>query len=246
MNGSQFASARLANDTRAVRPAPEAPCPASGGAARRGARIVNAGLELRDLGCVRGRRNLFRGINLTLLPGQLLRVVGANGAGKTSLLRMLCGLLAPAQGQVLWRGQPVHKAREEFNRQLLYLGHAAALKDDLSPLENLQVALRLGGAAPDEAAASQALADAGLRGREHVPVRTLSQGQRRRAALARLPLGQCALWVLDEPFNALDSAATAWLLGLIEAQLRRGGLVVLTSHQAVALGDAVPQVSLAL
>jgi heme exporter protein A len=246
MNGSQFASARLDTDTRTVPPAPEAPALAYAGAVRRGARIVNSRLELRDLGCVRGRRSLFRGVNLTLLPGQLLRVVGANGAGKTSLLRMLCGLLAPAQGQVLWQGQPLHKAREEFHRQLIYLGHAAALKDDLSPLENLQVALRLGGDAPDDAAARQALADAGLRGREHVPVRTLSQGQRRRAALARLPLGRCALWVLDEPFNALDAAATAWLLGLIETQLRRGGLVVLTSHQAVALGDAVPQVSLAL
>jgi heme exporter protein A len=181
-----------------------------------------------------------------LLPGQLLRVAGANGAGKTSLLRMLCGLLAPAQGQVLWQGQSVHKAREEFHRQLIYIGHGAALKDDLSPLENLQVGMRLGGAAPARASLLQALADAGLRGREHVPSRILSQGQRRRAALARLPLGQAALWVLDEPFNALDSAATAWLLTLIESHLRRSGLVVLTSHQAVALGEAVPQVSLAL
>ncbi|HYN59806.1 MAG TPA: cytochrome c biogenesis heme-transporting ATPase CcmA [Rubrivivax sp.] len=219
----------------------------SGSAAQQpDARLSSQGLELRDLGCVRGRRSLFRGLNAMLLPGQLLRVAGANGAGKTSLLRMLCGLLAPAQGQVLWQGQSVHKAREEFHRQLIYIGHGAALKDDLSPLENLQVGMRLGGAAPARASLLQALADAGLRGREHVPSRILSQGQRRRAALARLPLGQAALWVLDEPFNALDSAATAWLLTLIESHLRRGGLVVLTSHQAVALGEAVAQVSLAL
>jgi heme exporter protein A len=207
---------------------------------------MSGGLELSDLGCVRGRRRLFRGLNLALPPGRLLRVTGANGAGKTSLLRMLCGLLAPAQGQVLWQGQPLPRVREEFHRQLIYLGHAAALKDDLSPLENLQVALRLGGGETDETAALRALADAGLRGREHVPVRTLSQGQRRRAALARLPLGQALLWVLDEPFNALDTVANAWLLGLIEAHLQRGGLVVLTSHQPVALSETAPQQVLAL
>jgi heme exporter protein A len=176
----------------------------------------------------------------------LLRVSGANGAGKTSLLRMLCGLLAPAKGQVLWQGQDVLHSREAFHQQLIYLGHAAALKDDLTPLENLLVAARLGGAAPDDAAARKALADAGLAGREHVPSRTLSQGQRRRAALARLPLGQALLWVLDEPFNALDTVGTAWLLGLIESHLRRSGLVVLTSHQPVALSDGVAQVNLAL
>ncbi len=203
-------------------------------------------LELRDLACVRGRRWLFRGLSATLAPGQLLRVTGANGAGKTSLLRMLCGLLAPAQGQVLWQGQALPQVREVFHQQLVYLGHAAALKDELTPLENLLVAARLGGSAPDEAAARQALADAGLAGREQVPTRTLSQGQRRRAALARLPLGTARLWVLDEPFNALDTAATTWLLGLIEGQLQRGGLVVLTSHQPVGLSEHLPQVVLAL
>lgn len=203
-------------------------------------------LELRDLACVRGRRRLFRGLNATLAPGQLLRVTGANGTGKTSLLRMLCGLLAPSQGQVMWQGRALPQVREAFHQQLVYLGHAAALKDELTPLENLHIAARLGGDAPGEAAARQALADAGLGGREQVPTRTLSQGQRRRAALARLPLGSARLWVLDEPFNALDSAATAWLLGLIEGQLQRGGLVVLTSHQPVGLSEHLPQVVLAL
>ena len=138
-------------------------------------------------------------------------------------------------------------AREAFHRQLIYLGHAAALKDDLTPLENLQVAARLGGTAPDDAAARQALADAGLRGREHVPARILSQGQRRRAALARLPLGRrcCGCWT--NPSTRSTRAATAWLLGLIEAHLRRGGLVVLTSHQAGGPERrACAQVSLAL
>lgn len=203
-------------------------------------------LELRDLACVRGRRRLFRGLNATLAAGQLLRVTGANGAGKTSLLRMLCGLLAPAHGQVLWQGQDLKRVRDSFHRQLIYLGHAAALKDDLTPLENLRVATRLGGDAPDDAAARQALAAAGLSGREHLPARSLSQGQRRRAALARLPLGSARLWVLDEPFNALDTAATGWLLGLIEGHLQRAGMVVLTSHQAVGLSAHCAQRTLAL
>lgn len=207
---------------------------------------MNDGLELRDLGCVRGRRRLFTGLNARLQPGQLLRVGGANGAGKTSLLRMLCGLLPPTQGQVLWNGQALGQVREEFHRQLVYLGHGAALKDDLSPLENLQAAARLGGIAPPTVALRQALADAGLRGREQMPARTLSQGQRRRAALARLPLAAARLWVLDEPFNALDTAAVAWLLGLIERQLQSGGMVVLTSHQAVGLSEHLPQQALSL
>ena len=207
---------------------------------------MNPALEVRDLACVRGRRRLFQGLNAVLAPGQLLRVGGANGAGKTSLLRMLCGLLPPTRGQVLWCGQALPQARDDFHRQLVYLGHGAALKDDLSPLENLQAAARLGGLAPALPALLQALADAGLRGREHVPARTLSQGQRRRAALARLPLAQARLWILDEPFNALDTTAVAWLLGLIETQLRSGGMVVLTSHQPVALDEQLPQLALAL
>ena len=119
---------------------------------------MHHGLELRDLGCQRGRRRLFQGLNAALAPGQLLRVSGANGAGKTSLLRMLCGLLQPSQGQVLWQGRSVHREREALLRELVYIGHGAALKDDLSALENLQAAARLAGLAPDEAAARQALA----------------------------------------------------------------------------------------
>ena len=208
---------------------------------------MTATLELRALGCARGGRELFSGLSRSVAAGQLLRVTGANGSGKTSLLRMVCGLLAPAQGQVLWRGQAPGKQAEEFGRQLVYLGHAAALKDDLSALENLQIACLLGGLVVDMAQARAALREAGLSGRERVPARQLSQGQRRRVALARLVLAtDVPLWVLDEPFNALDTAATAWLCGLIAAQLARGGVVVLTSHQVVELDDLPGQVSLAL
>lgn len=189
-------------------------------------------LNLISLDCARGNRQLFSGLSLEVKPGQLLRVRGANGAGKTSLLRMLCGLLLPSSGQVLWRGKPLATQRERFGQDLVYLGHAAALKDELSPLENLLDACALGGRAPDAAAAMTALRGAGLRGHERTPARRLSQGQKRRSALARLALSQHApLWILDEPFNALDTAANTWLTDLIEAHLHNAGMVILTSHQ---------------
>ena len=193
---------------------------------------MSQGLQLDDLTCTRGSRQLFSGLTMDVKPGDLLRVRGANGAGKTSLLRMLCGLLLPTSGQVQWCGKPLAAQRDKLGQDLMYLGHAAALKDELSPLENLADACALGGHAPGAAAAMAALQGAGLRGHERTPARRLSQGQRRRSALARLALSQNApLWILDEPFNALDTAANAWLTGLIESHLHSGGLVVLTSHQ---------------
>ena len=199
-------------------------------------------LTLDSVACTRGARRLFGGITHSIAPGELLRVQGPNGAGKTSLLRMLCGLLAPTEGRILWRGEKLSTQRDTFGRDLVYLGHAAALKDELSPLENLLDACALGGHSTDAAAALAALRQAGLRGHERTAARRLSQGQRRRSALARLALCEAPLWVLDEPFNALDAAATAWLSGLIEAHLQRAGMVVLTSHQEVALSAAQQQV----
>jgi heme exporter protein A len=204
-------------------------------------------LVLNELGCVRDGRRLFAGLTRQVSPGELLRVKGDNGAGKTSLLRILCGLLQPAEGQVLWRGQALDKLRGDFNRELVYIGHAAALKDDLSPLENLEVACTLAGQSVSTADARRALDEAGLRSHHATPARRLSQGQRRRCALARLALPVRAaewspLWVLDEPFNALDTAASQWLAGQVQSQLRRGGIVVLTSHQGVPLDDVPHQV----
>ena len=201
--------------------------------------LMSLGLQLQDLACIRGSRQLFKGLSIAVSPGDLLRVRGVNGAGKTSLLRMLCGLMAPTQGQVLWRGCPLASQRDVLGHDLVYLGHAAALKDELSPLENLLYACVLAGQPTDTPAAMAALKGAGLRGFERIPTRQLSQGQRRRSALARLVLSQHApLWVLDEPFNALDTTATAWLTGLIEAQLHRQGVVVLTSHQDTPIATA--------
>jgi len=211
---------------------------------------MNLRMQVEKLACSRGGRQLFNNLSVEVNPGELLRVRGANGAGKTSLLRMLCGLMEPTEGQVLWRGQKVTDLREEFGHELIYLGHAAALKDDLSPIENLLVACTLARQNASFQEARRALLDAGLRGHEHTLTRRLSQGQRKRSALARLVLANTTyplipLWVLDEPFNSLDSAATDWLVGLMQVHLQRAGMVVLTSHQSVPLGD-VPQHVLSL
>ena len=206
-----------------------------------------SGLELSRLDGVRGTRRLFTDLTVTVPAGHLFRVRGSNGSGKTTLLRMLCGLVSPERGEVRWRGRPIKASREDFHSQLAYLGHAAALKDELSALENLRSACALAGIDCRPADACSALAQAGLRGREHLPARSLSQGQRKRAALARLALsGTAPLWVLDEPFDALDDSACAWLERLLDAQLARGGVVVLTSHQRRPWEASRPQRALDL
>jgi heme exporter protein A len=209
--------------------------------------VSSAQLSVQDLQARRGRRVLFSGLTWRAEAGQLLRVAGANGAGKTTLLRMLVGLSSPAGGRVCWQAQAIAAQRDAFHRELVYLGHAAALKDDLTALENLQALCALGGDTVPRPEAAAALAQAGLKGRELLPARVLSQGQRRRVALARLALaGERRLWVLDEPFNALDTAATDWLAGLLRARLAGGGIVVLTSHQPVPVDGAHDQVTVQL
>jgi len=196
-------------------------------------------LQAESLACERGGRLLFKSLAFALPPGTLLRVAGPNGAGKTSLLRILCGLAHPAAGRVLWSGEDAQALGEEYTRRLLYLGHLSAIKDDLSPRENLRFALRLAGLQPPPAALDAALARLGLAGREDVPARYLSQGQKRRAALARLALGQSLpLWILDEPLAALDVGAIDTVTALASAHLDAGGMIVLTSHQDVAFAQA--------
>ena len=202
-------------------------------------------LQLDAVSCSRGGRLLFSGLNQRLASGQLLRVLGANGAGKTSLLRMVCGLLEPESGQVLWRGKKLASQRALVGSELVYVGHGAALKDELSPLENLLDACALGGVTVSAPDALAALRQAGLRGHERTPARRLSQGQRRRCSLARLALSHAApLWVLDEPFNALDTTAAAWLTGLIESHLKQRGMVLLTSHQDIAINASAQVLTL--
>jgi heme exporter protein A len=204
-------------------------------------------LAVQDLEARRGRRVLFSGLAFQAAPGQMLRVTGPNGAGKTTLLRMLVGLGTADTGRVLWRGQPLRGQREDFHRELAWLGHAASLKDDLTALENLRAIAMLGGDDITPAEAGAALAEAGLKGRERLPARVLSAGQRRRVVLARLAFAaHRPLWVLDEPFNALDTAATDWLAGLVRRRLASGGIVVLTSHQAVPVDGVADQITVAL
>ena len=186
-------------------------------------------LEAAELRCQRGGRTLFRGLSLALRGGDSVRVAGANGSGKTSLLRILCGLLPPDAGEVRWKGERIQSLREEYARQIVYLGHAPAVKDELTPEENLHIAARLSGTA----AAPERIKDA--LERFQVPrsfVKRLSQGEKRRAALARLCFSDAVpLWLLDEPFTALDAGGVEILKGLLENHVRGGGMVAYTTHQ---------------
>ena len=198
-------------------------------------------LEASNLDCRRGRRTLFRDLSFSLRRGELLRIAGANGSGKTSLLKILCGLLTPDAGEVRWRGEPIRQLREDFSRNLAYLGHAPAVKDDLTAAENLAFASKLAGAAAVPEFVQAALARYGIPA--DVPVRKLSQGQRRRAALARLPLSESVpLWLLDEPFAALDAHAARLTEALIAGHVARGHAVVFTTHQEADIGAAVLRV----
>jgi heme exporter protein A len=189
-------------------------------------------LEAAEVECERGARTLFRGVSFVLRAGELLRVAGANGSGKTSLLRILCGLARPSAGEVRWKGQPIGGLKEDYTRELVYIGHASAVKDDLTPRENLEISCRLAGRAASGEALAAALARLGV---PELPVRKLSQGQRRRAALARLLVSDALLWLLDEPFATLDAEGISNLNGLMEKQVGRGGAVVYTTHQEVGI-----------
>jgi len=188
-------------------------------------------LEAAALECERSGRTLFRGLSFGLRAGEALRIAGANGSGKTSLLRILCGLAAPSAGEVRWRGSPIGALKEDYARELVYLGHAPAVKGDLTAEENLSITCTLAGLQTRKSERHAALERLGLPVQE-TPVRRLSQGQRRRAALARLCVSAAVpLWLLDEPFSALDAGGIELLRTLMREQLERGGAVVFTTHQ---------------
>ena len=201
-------------------------------------------LQAHGVACERGGRPLFQALSFDLPAGAALHLEGDNGAGKTTLLRALSGLSPLSQGEVLWRGQPSKQAGSAFHADLLYLGHALGLKDELTALENLQLSAAVSGHMLAPAQALQALAAQGLHSRAHLPLKVLSQGQKRRVALARLQVAQAKLWLLDEPFVALDSDAVQVLHGLLRSHLEQGGALLFTSHQPVALGAAMQRLRL--
>jgi len=197
--------------------------------------MENGLLEIRALACERGDRQLFSDLSFSLQAGELLHVHGPNGSGKTTLLRAIAGLVLQERGEILWNGESSGKEKDAFNRELLYLGHHYGLKFELTGYENLKVFANLSGAEIREHEVEAALRRFGLAHCVELPVKMLSQGQKRRVALARLLLQSSKLWILDEPFVALDAAAVELLLEVIKTHVANGGMVILTTHQAVAV-----------
>jgi heme exporter protein A len=196
--------------------------------------LSEALLTVSGLACRRGPALLFENIGFTVEAGTALCLRGANGSGKTTLLRTVCGLTRADAGEVRWRGAVRDEA---FRGELLYAGHAPAIKDELSAEENLDASLGLSGTSLPRERVHAALTEVGLFTRRALPARRLSQGQRRRIALARLLLDPARFWVLDEPLTALDDAAQALMLRTLGAHLERGGAALLATHHDLPLVD---------
>ncbi|BAV33220.1 cytochrome C biogenesis protein CcmA [Sulfuricaulis limicola] len=189
-------------------------------------------LEAVDLECVRGDRPLFSRLSFSLKPGELMHVTGVNGSGKTTLLRTLCGLTRAHAGEIRWLGNAIHKLGDDYRAQLAYIGHANGIQGDLTPVENLHVATSLSGDA-DHARIGTTLERLGLAAYHHFPSKILSQGQKRRLALARLLVEHKPLWILDEPLSGLDVDSVALMTNILIEHLSQGGMIVITSHQEI-------------
>lgn len=196
-------------------------------------------LEAHDLAARRGDAGLFAGVDFSLEPGAALLVSGPNGSGKTTLLRILAGATQPAGGRVAWRGDPVGPFDRRLRASTLFIGHAPALKDELTTEENLASLISLHGATVERAALVEALNAWSLSRQRLLPARVLSQGQRRRTSLARLQLLSRSLWLLDEPAAALDEAGVTTLARVLSMHLAAGGIAVIATHQDLPLAAGV-------
>ena len=198
-------------------------------------------LKFNQISVERGDRHLFTRLSGSVSTGELMRVAGSNGCGKTTLLRSLCGLYTPDSGEIQWDGCPIDSHYDRYCRQLLYLGHLNCIKANLSPIENLKISTSLNGERFSNSEITEALSTMGLSGFEYLPSYMLSQGQKRRVALTRLLLNTAKLWVLDEPFVALDTQAVDHLQGIVSDHLKRGGLAIITTHQETTLTRSATQ-----
>jgi heme exporter protein A len=198
-------------------------------------------LEAAKLECVRGDRKLFSDLSFSLSPGTLLQITGTNGSGKTSLLRIICGLAMPESGEVRWQGANIRSLGEEYSSSIVYLGHRNGIKEELSSVENLRISAGLAGFELGREEAKNALKQVGLAGRENLPARFLSEGQKRRSALARLVACSTRLWVLDEVLASLDDAAVQLVKSMIEGHLSKEGIAIVATHQELNLSAGLFQ-----
>lgn len=201
-------------------------------------------LETIDLCCERDDRLLVDNLNLRVEAGTIHQVEGPNGSGKTTLLRVLCGLSSRYRGEILWKGQALRKLRTDYLSTLLYIGHGAGIKAALTPRENLQWHCAVKGGSDGAQAIEEALSRVGLFGFEDAPCFTLSAGQQRRVGLARLFLVPAGLWVLDEPFTAIDKHGVRELEQWIAEHAARGGSVILTTHHELSIQHPVEHITL--
>lgn len=192
-------------------------------------------LTAKQLTCIREDRILFENLDFTVNAGDIIQVEGPNGAGKTSLLRILAGLSAPYDGSVIFQGNDISENREFFNQHLLYIGHLAGIKGEMSAQENLEFNLALSGL--DESLAEQTLSEVNLLGFEDALASHLSAGQHRRIALAKLWQTNAPIWILDEPFTAIDKLGVSRLEELMINHAKNGGCVILTTHQDLAMNN---------
>jgi heme exporter protein A len=194
-------------------------------------------LAASQLGCVRDDRTLFEGLSFRLLSGQVLLLEGRNGSGKTSLLRLLCGMRQPDAGEIRWDGEDIFRLGPDYHVHVAYVGHKDGIKQDLTAFENLKLAQGLGAPSPN-VGIEDALGQVELWGFDDIPARNLSAGQQRRLALARLLITRANLWILDEPFTSLDSHGIQIIEQLFATHVAQGGMLAVTSHHQVKLNDA--------